>query len=224
MKKTSRYADWPKDELVKRVEALEKRRKFGLVWDEERTREEFDKDSTGKFPVLKEVKSKAVVGDPKLPTHILIEGDNYHALSVLAYTHEKAVDAIYIDPPYNTGNKTWRYNNDYIERDDPFKHSKWVSFMNKRLKLSRRLLKDSGIIMVTIDDHEVHCLRFLMDDIFGENNRLGTISIVIKPEGRTDDEFLPTAHEYMLVYGRNASKCEVSELPTDLPPICWTVC
>lgn len=113
--KKSKYADWAKEELIKRIEALEKRKKYGLVWDEERTKEKFDTEAEGKLPVLKEIKSKEIKTDPDKPTHILIEGDNYHALSVLAYTHEKAVDVIYFDPPYNTGARDWKYNNDYVD-------------------------------------------------------------------------------------------------------------
>jgi len=213
-KNKAKYADWTKEDLINRIQALEKRKKYGLVWDEERTKEKFEADAQGKLPVLKEIKSKEIKTDPDKPTHILIEGDNYHALSVLCYTHEKSIDVIYIDPPYNTGNKSWKYNNDYVEKDDAFRHSKWLSFMGKRLALTRRLLKESGIILVTIDDYEMHTLKLLMDQIFGESNRLGTITIVNKPEGRTDDKFIPTAHEYMLVYGRNANKCAVNKLPT----------
>ncbi len=85
--------------------------------------------------------------------------------------------------------------------------------MQRRLQVAKRLLKDTGIIMVTIDDYEAHTLRLLMDELFGEQNRLGTITIVNKPEGRTDDKFIPTAHEYMLVYGRNSMRCNINKLP-----------
>lgn len=213
MAKKNKYADWSKEDLLKRIEALEKRKKYGLVWDEERTKEKFEASAEGKLPVLKEVKSKEIKIDPDKPTHILIEGDNYHALSVLNYTHEKSIDVVYVDPPYNMGNKSWKYNNAYVERDDAFRHSKWLSFMQRRLQVAKRLLKDTGIIMVTIDDYEAHTLRVLMDELFGEQNRLGTITIVNKPEGRTDDKFIPTAHEYMLVYGRNSMRCNINKLP-----------
>ena len=89
------------------------------MWDEERTKEKFEASAEGKLPVLKEVKSKEIKTDPEKPTHILIEGDNYHALSVLAYTHEKSIDVIYIDPPYNTGAKDWKYNNNFVDENDP---------------------------------------------------------------------------------------------------------
>ena len=136
------YSDWPNDDLVKEIKKLKERKKYGIVWNEEKTKEEFDKDSEGKLPVLKEVKSNEIQTDNNSPTNILIEGDNYHVLSVLNYTHKNSFDVIYLDPPFNTGNKTWKYNNRYVERDDAFKHSKWLSFMSKRLKLSKNLLND----------------------------------------------------------------------------------
>jgi adenine-specific DNA-methyltransferase len=208
----SKYSDWSKEDLIKRVEALEKRKKYGLVWDEERTKEKFEADAEGKLPVLKEVKSKEIKTDPEKPTHILIEGDNYHALSVLSYTHEKAVDAIYIDPPYNTGAKDWKYNNNYVGDDDAYRHSKWLSFMHNRLLLSKKLLKNDGIICVTIDDYEMPRLFMLMEEIFGEKNRLGTIVIRNNPSGRSTLKGISITHEYALIFGRSGTS-KVGRLP-----------
>ena len=101
------YSSLEKEELIRIIEGLESRKKYGLVWDEERIKEQFEKESDNALPVLKEVKSKEIITDPKEPTNILIEGDNYHALSVLNYTHQGKIDVIYIDPPYNTGAKDW---------------------------------------------------------------------------------------------------------------------
>jgi adenine-specific DNA-methyltransferase len=203
------FSSYSKEELIKHIHALEKRKTYGLVWDEERTKEKFEEDAEGKFPVLKEVTSKEIKTDPDKPTHILIEGDNYHALSVLNYTHNKSVDVIYIDPPYNTGNKTWRYNNHYVEKDDAFRHSKWLSFMKKRLQIAKNILSNNGIIVIAIDDYEHHTLRLLMDDLFGEENRLGTIVVVHNPRGRNDDKYFATMHEYLLVYAKNAALATV---------------
>jgi len=169
--KKSKYADWTKEELLKRIEALEKRKKYGLVWEEEKTKEKFEADAEGKLPVLVEDKKKEIKTDADKPTNILIEGDNYHALSVLNYTHAKSIDVICIDPPYNTGARNWKYNNDYIEKEDAFRHSKWLSFIFKRLNLAKSLLKHDGIIVITIDDYEIGTLRLLMDEIYGEENR-----------------------------------------------------
>ena len=95
------FSDWSKDDLVKEIKKLKKRKKYGIVWDEEKTKEKFDIDSENKLPILKEVKGKEIQTDNNSPTNILIEGDNYHSLSVLNYTHAKQVDVIYIDPPIN---------------------------------------------------------------------------------------------------------------------------
>jgi len=203
------YSQLSKEELLKVIEKLESRKKYGLIWDEEKTKEQFEKESENALPVLKEIKSNEIKTDPTKPTNILIEGDNYHALSVLNYTHQGKVDVIYIDPPYNTGNKSWKYNNQYVERDDAFKHSKWLSFMSKRLYLAKNLLSQEGIIIVAIDDYEHHTLRLLMDEIFGEDNRLGTITVVHNPRGRNDEKFFATMHEYMLVYARNKDFAQV---------------
>ena len=206
------YQDWTKEDLIQEIKRLKKRKKYGLVWDEEKTKEKFESDAEGKLPVLVEDKKKEIITHADKPVNILIEGDNYHALSVLNYTHPKSIDVIYIDPPYNTGNKSWKYNNDYVEKEDAFRHSKWLSFVNKRLILSRNLLKDDGIIIVTIDDYEIGPLRVLMDEKFGESNRLGLVTIMHNPRGRSDDHFFATSHEYALVYGRNATKVKTFKL------------
>lgn len=197
------YDNWSKNDLIKEVKKLERRTQYGLIWNEERTKEIFEEQVQKKLPVLKEVKKNEILNNND-QTHIIIEGDNYHALSVLYYTHANSVDVIYIDPPYNTGNRSWKFNNNYVEKDDAFKHSKWISFINKRLQLAKKILKKSGIIIVTIDDYEIHTLRLLMDEIFDENNRLGTIVVVHNPRGRNDDKYFATMHEYMLIYSKNA--------------------
>src|SRR3989339_294033 len=166
------YQDWTKEDLIQEIKRLKKRKKYGLVWDEEKTKEKFESDAEGKLPVLVEDKKKEIITHADKPTNILIEGDNYHALSVLNYTHQGKIDVIYIDPPYNTGNKSWKYNNSYVELDDSFKHSKWLSFMSKRLKLAKNLLSEEGIICVTIDDHELPRLWMLLEEVFGEDNHL----------------------------------------------------
>src|SRR3972149_4390814 len=120
------YTGFTRD-LNKEIKRLKKRKKYGLVWDEEKTKEKFESDAEGKLPVLVEDKKKEIITDANKPVNILIEGDNYHALSVLNYTHPKSIDVIYIDPPYNTGNNTWKYNNDYVEKEDACRHSKGLS-------------------------------------------------------------------------------------------------
>ena len=152
---------------------LREHKKYGLVWEdkaedvEERLREE--------LPVLREVKDKAILSDePDAPNHILIEGDNLEALTALSYTHEGKIDVIYIDPPYNTGNKDFVYNDSFVDSEDSYRHSKWLSFMNKRLKIAKKLLSDKGVIFISIDDNEQANLKLLCDEVFGEDKFVGS--------------------------------------------------
>jgi len=137
-------SEYTREELLEYVQNLKQQKKFGLVWEDkpEKVVEECDK----KLPVLEEIPEKAINDAPGEPTNIIIEGDNYHALSVLNYTHAGKIDVIYIDPPYNTGNKDFIYNDNYVDKEDTFRHSKWLSFMNRRLKLAKNLLSDDGVI------------------------------------------------------------------------------
>ena len=162
------YDTWSNADLIAEIEALKKRKKFGLVWEDKP--EKVVTDCETKLPVLEEVKTLAINTDEDKPTNLLIQGDNYHALSVLNYTHQGKIDVIYIDPPYNTGKKDFKYNDYFVEEEDGFRHSKWLSFMEKRLKLARNLLTDNGVIFVSIDDNEQANLKLLMDEIFGEKN------------------------------------------------------
>jgi len=164
------YSKLEKDDLLKVIEKLESRKKYGLIWDEEKTKEQFEKESENALPVLKEVKGKEIKTDASKPTNILIEGDNYHALSVLNYTHQGKIDVIYIDPPYNTGNKDFKYNDRFVDKEDSYRHSKWLTFMNKRLRLAKNLLTDEGVMFISIDDNELAQLKLICDDIFGESN------------------------------------------------------
>ena len=160
------YSKWSKEDLIKRIEALEKRKKYGLVWDEEREPEKVILDCKEKLPVLKEIKTREIKTDPNKPTNILIEGDNYHTLSVLNYTHAKKVDVIYIDPPFNTGARDWMYNNNYVDINDAYRHSKWLSMMCYRLKIAKNLLKYTGVLICAIDDNEFYRLGALLESIF----------------------------------------------------------
>lgn len=207
------YHKWSKDKLVHEIKTLLKRKKFGLVWEDK------DEDVATKcedfLPVLSEVKKKKLQNYKNDLQHIIIEGDNYHALSTLCYTHKKKIDVIYIDPPYNTGNKSWIYNNNYVEKDDRFPHSKWLSFMKKRLVLAKNVLSKQGAIIVAIDHYELFNLGVMCDEIFGEENRLGVIAVVHKPEGRNQEKFFSTSHEYMLVYAKIKSEVNFKRVILD---------
>ena len=177
-------------ELIKRVQTLDgitdderaallgllrESKTYGLVWEdkpedvEDRLREE--------LPVLVERnddKVHSIISDnPDAPNHIIIEGDNLEALSTLAYTHAGKIDVIYIDPPYNTGNKDFIYNDSYVDSEDSYRHSKWLSFMSKRLHIAKKLLSDRGVIFISIDENEVGTLRVLGDEIFLPKNFVG---------------------------------------------------
>lgn len=199
------YRDYTKEQLIAELKKLSKRKKYGLVWEEEKTKERFEANAEGKLPVLVEDKKKEIKTDADKPTNILIEGDNYHALSVLNYTHAKSIDVMYFDPPYNTGARDWKYNNDYVGDDDSYRHSKWLSFMNNRLKLSKKLLKDDGVICVTIDDYEMPRLWILLEEIFGEKNHLGTVIVRNNPKGRKTNRKASLIHEYALFFGKTES-------------------
>lgn len=148
------------------------------------------------FPAL--VPVDAVANGPlDAPWHTLIEADNYHALQLLDYLYAGQVDCIYIDPPYNTGARDWKYNNDYVDGNDGWRHSKWLAFMEKRLKLAKRLLKpDTGVLIVTIDEHEVHHLGMLLEREFPEAWRQ-LVTIVINQKGVAQGR-LSRAEEYAL--------------------------
>jgi len=148
------------------------------------------------FPSLVPVDAVAN-GPADAPWHTLIEADNYHALQLLDYLYAGKVDCIYIDPPYNTGARDWKYNNDYVDGNDSWRHSKWLAFMEKRLKLAKRLLKpDTGVLIVTIDEHEVHHLGMLLERAFPECYRQ-TVTIVINQKGVAQGR-LSRAEEYAL--------------------------
>jgi adenine-specific DNA-methyltransferase len=193
--------------LKSQIKKLQSNR-LGLVFEDKP--EEIVLECQANVPVIKEVKEKRIASKG-LPNNLLIEGDNYHALSVLNYTHKKNVDVIYIDPPYNTGARDWKYNNDYVDSEDTYRHSKWLSLMRHRLVLSKELLKDNGFIICAIDHNELFTLGVLMDKIFGEQNRIGVVSVVHKSEGRNQEKFFGTSNEFMLVYARDITKANFNK-------------
>jgi len=117
------YQNFSKEELIKEIEKLKKQKKFGLIWEEENVVENFDKLSINSYPILEEIENKKINSSITDDYNFLIEGDNYHALSVLNYTHKSSIDLIYIDPPYNTGAKNWIYNNKFVDQNDSYRHS-----------------------------------------------------------------------------------------------------
>ena len=137
-------------------------------------------------------------GDSAAPHHMVIESENYHALQLLLHAYEGQVDCIYIDPPYNTGAKDWKYNNNYVDDNDTYRHSKWLSMIDKRLRLAKRLLKPDGILIVTIDKWEVHHLALILEDIFRDALHQLVPTVTFK-EGKKKIRECSDVAEYMLV-------------------------
>jgi len=205
-------------EIERLKKELKKRKKYGLVWEEKP--EEVVEMCKQKLPVLKEVRNRGIMIGPNKQVNLLIEGDNYHALSVLNYTHKNRIDVIYIDPPYNTGAKDWKYNNAYVDENDAYRHSKWLSFMDKRLRLAKNLLKHTGVLICTIDENEHASLGLLLQEIFFDRE-IVCVTIIHNPGGIQGNNF-SYCHEYAyFVYpagGRYINLQERDENP-DVRPL-----
>ena len=189
------------DERAYLINLVNTKKKYGLVWEDKP--EDFEEQLRDNLPVLKEVKDKAIINGQDYPNHILIEGDNLHALTALTFTHEGKIDVIYIDPPYNTGAKEdFIYNDHYVDKEDAFRHSKWLSFMHRRLRIAKSLLKEDGVIFCSIGDDEISQLTLLFNEVFTENNKLGTIARVAKTAGDKGSYFAPSK-DYVIAFTKN---------------------
>jgi adenine-specific DNA-methyltransferase len=197
------------DERSSLIGLLREHKKYGLVWEDKP--EDVEERLRDELPVLREVKDKAILSDePDAPNHILIEGDNLEALTALSYTHEGKIDVIYIDPPYNTGKKDeFKYNDYWVDSEDSYRHSKWLSFMNKRLNLAKKLLKDDGLIFISIDDNEIGQLKVLCDEIFTHNSNpdnSNSLGVLVWDLGSgTSAGHFTRSHEYVLAYCKRKS-------------------
>ncbi len=180
-----------------------KGKKYGLVFEEHR--ENIDDLLDTHLPTLTEEKELFIDNGGQM--NFLIEGDNLASLKLLEKTHKGKIDLIYIDPPYNTGNKDFVYDDKFVDEEDAFKHSKWLSFMKKRLLIARKLLTNEGVIFIQISDIEASHLRVLCDTIFGENNFLNMISVNMKnvagASGGGQDKKFKKNCEYIFIYAKN---------------------
>ena len=211
-----------------------KSRKYGLNWIN--VPEAFDEESKNAIPILEEVKENAIKNDDGKPTHVLIEGDNYHALTCLNYSHAGKIDVIYIDPPYNTGNteedqfvyRDDRFIEEYpngmpVPKEHPLRHSYWLSFMSKRLRLAKNLLSNDGTLFISIDDNEQANLKLLCDEIFGESSFVTTIHVEMsatqgmKVKAAQKGNIVKNA-EYILVYTKDGHKDVARNLLYDFRP------
>ncbi|MBD5088692.1 MAG: site-specific DNA-methyltransferase [Clostridiales bacterium] len=203
------------DESLMAINEIEKEltaKKYGLVWEEHE--EEVDVKMQTHIPVFTEDKEKEIVGNPESDEYdFLLEGDNLHSLKLLEKTHKGKIDVIYIDPPYNTGGKDFEYNDKLVVYEDTFRHSKWLSFMEKRLKMAKKLLSKQGMIFISIDDNEHSQLKILCDSIFGEQNYVTSLIWQKKKGGGNDSRYVATEHEYILFYTYNKDDLDKIFIP-----------
>jgi adenine-specific DNA-methyltransferase len=156
-------------------------------------------------------------GGQDRPFHTVINGENFHALQLLDYLVKGRVDCIYIDPPFNTGSRDWRYNNRFVDKNDRWRHSKWLSMMQKRLRLAHRLLKPDGVLIVMIDEHEVHHLGMLLEQLFPDAYQQ-LVSIVVNPKGVTQERFSRVEEYALFCFLGNAAVTSIGDdLLTPLP-------
>lgn len=214
----SKYDNYTKEQLIDKIQLLEKQR-YGLVWEDKP--EAIADQCERELPVLTEDKTKEIIYDSSKPTNFIFEGDNYHTLYTLNFTHKRKIDVIYIDPPYNTGKldskgrTDFKYNDRFIKTDDKFRHSNWLSFISKRLRLAKYLLKDSGVVAISIDDNEVMNLKLLMDKIFTESNFIAIVPTIMNLKGNQDQFGFAGTHEYTLFYAKSKSNCKIFEFEID---------
>lgn len=200
------------DERSYLINLVNNKKKYGLVWEDKP--EDVEELLRENLPVLKEVKDKAIINGDEHPNHLLIEGDNLHALTALTFTHEGKIDVIYVDPPYNTGNKDFKYNDSFVDKEDSYRHSKWLSFMNKRLVIAKKLLSANGVIFISIDDNEVAQLKLLCDTLFYESNLVGIVTVAKGTTTGQDGKKFGSSCDYLLVYSMSnfeLGKLELSE-------------
>ncbi|MBP3706997.1 MAG: site-specific DNA-methyltransferase [Clostridia bacterium] len=176
-----------------------KRKKYGLVWESHE--EKIDKEIETSIPVFVENRDLEIENNKDRSTNFIIEGDNLHSLHLLEKTHKNKIDLIIIDPPYNRGLNDFIYDDNYIDKSDSFKHSKWISFMEKRLKSAKKLLKNSGAIFINIDDNEFAQLKLLCDDIFGEENFISCFPWHNRTSIQNDTD-ISINHEYIIAYAK----------------------
>jgi adenine-specific DNA-methyltransferase len=220
-------------ELLNEIETLRKKleiannriktERYGIVWLD--VPEAFEEESENQLPILTEFKEKAIKNKDGKPTHILIEGDNYHSLTCLNYTHKNKIDLIYIDPPYNTGKDGFTYKDKRIiskfpdgtpvPKDSPLRHSYWLSFMHKRLDLAKDLLRDTGKIVISIDDNELANLVLLCSKVFGVNNQVAILPTIMNLKGNQDEFGFAGTHEYTVIFAKDINKCKFNQFDID---------
>ena len=201
------------DESIRAFNEIEnslRDKKYGLVWEEHS--EEVDELLKENIPVLCSDPERRLCKDENLPWNFIIEGDNLQALYLLQKTHKGKIDCIYIDPPYNTGARDWKYNNDYVDGNDRYRHSKWLSMMKARLHLAKDLFNpDDSVLICTIDEKEYLHLGCLLEEMFPDM-RMQMISSLINITGVANDRFGRTDEYIFIIY---IGKATPAKLPLD---------
>ena len=190
------------DENIRAITEIENalnEKKYGLVWEEHL--EKVDEELVHNIPIFVEDENRKITVNEDEPFNFLLEGDNLHSLKLLEKTHKGKVDVIYIDPPYNTGNKDFIYDDSFVDKTDGYTHSKWLSFMEKRLLIAKELLSNNGAIFINIDDNEQAQLKLLCDTVLGESNYITTIPWHNRTSVQNDTD-ISINHEYILVYAK----------------------
>ena len=185
------------------------KKKYGLVWEEHEER--VDKELETQIPTFEDIKEKEIISNQNDKFNFLLEGDNLHSLYLLEKTHKEKIDVIYIDPPYNTGNNDFKYSDSFVSKEDDYRHSKWLSFLQRRLEIAYKILKEDGLICISIDDNELYQLKLLCDDIFGENNFIANIVVetangVFGTRASQAKKTIVKVKDYILVYAKDKTK------------------
>ncbi|NOT81882.1 MAG: site-specific DNA-methyltransferase [Gallionella sp.] len=204
------YDQYSKEELLRLLRERDRKPRFGLVW--ERDEIEHDKSLNDDFVAL-DLDPNVSCGDAPFE-NLIIEGDNFDALRYLRMTHAGQVKCIYIDPPYNTGNRDFIYNDRFVDKDDAYRHSKWLEFMYRRLTLAKDLLSDEGVIFVSIDDNEMLHLGLLMNQVFGENNFVADFIWHHRKSSQNDID-VSLSHNYTFCFAKNRNNFKLNSLPID---------
>lgn len=190
------------DENIRAITEIENalnEKKYGLVWEEHS--EKVDEMLAHNIPIFIEVETRKITANEDEAYNFLLEGDNLHSLKLLEKTHKGKIDVIYIDPPYNTGNKDFIYDDCFVDKTDGYAHSKWLSFMEKRLLIAKELLSNNGAIFINIDDNEQAQLKLLCDSVLGESNYITAIPWHNRTSIQNDTD-ISINHEYILVYAK----------------------
>ena len=189
------------DENIRAIMEIENalnEKNYGLVWEEHS--EKVDEELVHNIPIFVEDENRKITANEDEPYNFLLEGDNLHSQNLLEKTHRGKIDVIYIDPPYNAGNKDFIYDDCFVDKTDGYTHSKWLSFMDKRLPIAKELLSEEGVIFISIDDNEQAQLKLLCDSVFGEDNFITNISVENNLKGRKNSAFISGTNEYCIIY------------------------